>query len=106
MHFDAMALLIVERVMLEGIQPESAPKLAVDAREQIEIEFGGHARGVIVGGVEHLHRLDQVDADNQLGAASEDVRGIAQESRCLMRLEIADGRTGEKPDAYRRVSGF
>src|SRR5512137_1161892 len=47
MHFDAMALAVVERAMLENIQPESTAKLAVDAREQIEIEFGGHACGVV-----------------------------------------------------------
>jgi len=43
MHFDAVALAIVEGVMLEAVAPEGAAELAIDAREQVEIEFGGNA---------------------------------------------------------------
>ena len=46
--------------------------------------------------------LVQVGADNQYRAAAENLRGMAQESGGLMRLEIADGRAGKKSDARGR----
>src|SRR5690242_11258504 len=46
MHLDAMPLAIIERMMFEHVETESAAKLAIDARKQIEIELGGDARGI------------------------------------------------------------
>ena len=43
MHLDAVPLAVVEGVMLEAVELEIAAQLAVDAREQIEIELGGDA---------------------------------------------------------------
>ena len=56
MHFDAVTLAIVKGVMLERVEVEIAAELAVDAREQVEIERGGDAGGVVVGGVEDSRR--------------------------------------------------
>src|SRR3954468_23092694 len=41
MHLDARTLAVEERVMLEAGQIELGAELAVDARQQIAIEFGG-----------------------------------------------------------------
>src|SRR5450631_3725205 len=90
-HFDAVALAVVESVMLEGIELEIAAQLAIDANQQIEIEFGGDAVLVVIGGVENFGILDQVGADNQRCARAQDLRDVAQEGRRLMRLEIAYG---------------
>ena len=53
-HFDAVALTVVEGVMLEGFEVEGAAQFAIDAGQQIEIEFGGDAGLVVVGGVENI----------------------------------------------------
>ena len=102
MHLDAVALAVVEGVVLEACEIEIAAEFAVDAREQVEIELRGDAGGIVVGGVEHFGVLHQVDADDQRRAAPEHARGMAQERRRLVRLEIADGRAREKADARGR----
>src|SRR5664280_1372880 len=79
MHFDAVALAVEESVMLEAVEIEGATEFAIDAREQIEIERSGDAGLVVIGGVEDLGRLDQVDADDQRGAGAENLGRIAQE---------------------------
>ena len=48
-----LLLAIEERVMLERRKIEIGAKLAVDARQEIEIEFCGHAFGVVIGAIEH-----------------------------------------------------
>ena len=44
MHLDARALAVVEGVVLEACEVEIAAELAVDARQQVEIELRRHAR--------------------------------------------------------------
>src|SRR5262245_7311851 len=77
MHFDAVFFTIVKCVVLKHVELEISAELAVHAHEQVEIEFCRHAFGVIVGGVEHLRRLDQVDPDNERCALPEDICSIA-----------------------------
>src|SRR3546814_12349730 len=38
---------------------EIAVQLAVDARQQVEAELGGHAVSVVIGGIEQLGALDR-----------------------------------------------
>ena len=54
MHFDAVTLVVVKGVVLEGSEIEIGAQLAVDPGEQIEIEFRGYAFGVVVGAVENV----------------------------------------------------
>ncbi len=84
--------------MLERGQIEIRAEFAIDARQQIEIEFRGHARGIIIGGTEDLGVLDQIDADDEDRAGAQHGAGMAQKFRRLMRFEIADGRAREKAD--------
>src|SRR5262245_54815574 len=93
MHLDAPALHVEEGLMAEGANVEIAAKLAIDAREQIEIEARGDALGVVVGGVEDRRILHQVDADDQGCAGTQHVGGVLHESGSVMRLKIADGRS-------------
>src|SRR3954466_786453 len=53
MHLDARALAVEEGVMLEAGEVEFAAKLAIDARQQIEIELGGDALAVVIGLLQH-----------------------------------------------------
>src|SRR5262249_8450771 len=78
-HFDAMTLGIIEGVMAEAAKIEVGAQLTVDPRQQIEIEPGGHAGGVVVGGVEDTRVLHQVDPDDQMGAWSQHATGVPQE---------------------------
>src|SRR5947209_5270149 len=79
MHFDAMPLGIVEGMVAEACQVETAAELAVDAREQIEIELRRDAGAIIVGGIEDFRILHQVNADDKACAASQHAPGLAQE---------------------------
>ena len=63
---------------------------------RLRLNVGGDAGGVVVGGVEDARVLHQVDADDQVGAAAEHAAGVAQERAGLVRLEIADGRSGKE----------
>ena len=101
-HFDAVALAVVEGVVLEGVELEGAAQFAIDAHQQIEIELGGDAGRVVIGGVEHLYRLDQIDADDQRRARAQDAAGIAQERRRFVRLEIADGGARKEANPHGR----
>ena len=59
MHFDPMALDVVEGLVAKGTQIEVGAELAVDASEQIQVELRGDALGVVVGGIEPRRVLDR-----------------------------------------------
>ncbi len=103
MHFDARALAVEEGVMLEAREVELGAELAIDAREQIEIELRGDALRVVVGLLQDLRVLHQIDADDEDRAVAEDAAGVAQERRRLVRLEVADGRAREETGARQRL---
>ena len=88
--------------MLEGGKIEIGAELAIDAGQQIEIEFRGHALGIVIGGTQNLDVLDEIDADDENCPAAECVGGVAQKLCRLVRLEIADGRSWEETDARQR----
>ena len=88
--------------MLEGAKIEIGAELAIDARQQIEIEFRRDALGVVVGGVENLRILHQIDADHEQRARAQHAAGMAQEFARLVRLEIADGRARKEADPRQR----
>src|SRR6185436_16270692 len=75
-HLDTVSFTIVKCVVLEHVELEIAAELAIDAREQVKIEFCRHAFGVIVRSVEHLGRLDQVYTDDKCRAFSQNICGI------------------------------
>src|SRR5690606_13040695 len=71
-------------------------QLATDAAQQIEIESGGDAGAVVVGGLQALAVLEQVDTDQQAAAIRQQAAQVAQEVQCLMRLEVADAGAREE----------
>ena len=48
LHFDATEILIVLRVMTKAVQVKIAAQLPIDARQDIHVERGGHARRVVI----------------------------------------------------------
>src|SRR5580698_10303614 len=99
MHFDPAALGIVEGVVLEGFKIEIRAKLAIDARQQVEIEFGRDTFGVVVSAIENVRSLGEIDAHHEDRTSAQYGPGPAQKGRRLVRLEIADGRTGKETGA-------
>jgi len=78
-------------------------KIAVELRgfirsQQVQVERGGDAGGVVIGGVEDRGGLDEIDPDEQHRAAAEQRRRMPQKRMGLDRLEIADGRSREEAD--------
>jgi hypothetical protein len=65
-HLDPLALAIEERNVLEGVDVEVGVELAVDHAQDVAIELGGHAGGVVVGGLDDRRVLDQVGAEQQV----------------------------------------
>src|SRR5439155_15844126 len=77
MHLDAAPLAVVERPMAERVDIEVRQELAIDAREQIEVELGGHARGIVIGGIENVGVLDEIDTDDKRCACPQHAPGMA-----------------------------
>ena len=67
-HLDAARAFDPDGPVREAREIEVGVELAVEAREQVQVEGGGHARGVVVGALEHARVLLEVDA-HQEGAA-------------------------------------
>src|SRR6266550_2910811 len=99
MHFDATALTVVERPMAELVDIEVSRELAIDAREQVEVELRGYACGIVIGGVENVGVLDEVNANDEGRAGAQYAPGVAQERCRILRLEVADGGAREESGA-------
>ena len=84
--------------MGEAVEVETAAKLAIDAREQIEVESGGHALRVVIGGQEDRRRFLEIDADEEQAVLAQEPRCIGEEGGRLFMAEIADGRAGEEAE--------
>ena len=97
-HFDPRQDVVPARLVAEGVERDVAVELAVDALEQVEVELGGHALRVVIGGDQALDRLHPVHADQQLRAGAEQAAELAQQVGRAPRHEIADGRAGEEAE--------
>ena len=64
-HLDALRFFVVADDVLELAQVEIALQLAVDAAQQVQVERGGDAGGVVVGIEELGSGLHQVRAQQQ-----------------------------------------
>ena len=101
MHLDAPGHRVVEGVVAEPVQVEVAAELAVDARQQVQIERRSHALGVVIGGVQDVRVFLQIDAD-QHGAARTDLAARhLEEGLGFVAPQVADRRAREVDDATR-----
>ena len=102
MHLDPRQDVVPARFVAEGIDRNVAVELAIDPFEQVEIERGGDAFRVVIGGDQPLDRLDPVHADQQPRADAERLAEIAAADRSRVRgtkLPIVE--PGKKPSLGR-----
>src|SRR5260370_42575342 len=64
-HLDAAFVRIEGRVVMPLLQIEIGGEFAIGAREQVQIEFGGHARAVVVSSLKNMPIFPQIDANEQ-----------------------------------------
>jgi len=64
--------------MTEELQIEIAAEFAIDPGQDILVERGGNASGIVVGVEEHLPIFDQVRAEQQRIAGKKLAADIAQ----------------------------
>ena len=75
---------------------KSASSSRFSTRSMLQVELGGDAGRVVVGGLEPADVLDEVGAEQQRLAGLEHLRDRSEEPRPLLRLEVADRRAEER----------
>src|ERR1019366_3172822 len=106
MHFDAMAIAVIDGTMHERADVEITAQFAVDAMEHIEVEARGDARGIVIGVVQHALVLLEIDADHHPRAVPQNAAGAAQKGAGFMRLEISERGAREKSDLRHGADGL
>ena len=71
-HFDPPLGFVPTHHVLETIQVEISPEFTVDAREQILVERGRHAGGVIVRKNQPRNRFFEIGREQQCIAFAQD----------------------------------
>src|SRR5512134_2915525 len=102
-HLDAAARRVVEGAVAERRQVEIGAELAIDASEEVQIESGGDAARVVVGGVEPRRVLLEIDPDQEAPSPAQLYPGARQKRGGFGRGQIADGRTRKIHDAAARA---
>ena len=75
--------------MLDRVEVEACAELAVHAREEVARERGGHAGGVVVGGLERARLLHQVEAEEEVVAGRERIgRPAPRNAAVSLRLKL------------------
>ena len=88
-HLDPALGRVVEGVVAPAFQVEVRSQLAVDARKKIQIERGGHAARVVVGGVQHRGSFRRSTPTSMRAAMPRDIeRNACASSR--VRLPIVE----------------
>ncbi len=98
-HLDRRFVLVPACLVAELCRREVGVQLAVDAMQEVEVELGGDAFAVVVGGQQDVELLAQVDADDGGALPAGMAPHLPQEGRGLGGVEIADGGAGEEADA-------
>jgi hypothetical protein len=94
------------RDVAQPVERERPAELAVDPPREVEVEFGGDALRVVVGGLEHGDVLDEVHADQQLRIPAERQAHRAQQVDRGARDHVADRRAGEEAELGQAGDGF
>ncbi len=107
MHLDPGFGLVPEGPVAEMLDRDGAAELAVDAVEQVEVEGGRHAGGIVIGGDEDVLSLDPVDADQQHRARAAEVvgHGAQQVRRAVGGTMLPIVEPGKKPSFGSRRTG-
>ena len=98
MHLDTAPLVVIKSTVTKAGEVEIRVEFFVDAFKQVQVECGRDALGVVIGGVEGVFVLLEIDADQQRAAGPELAGRIAEERYRLIRAKVADGRAGKEND--------
>lgn len=62
-HLNTPNFLVIKGMMGKRRRIEIGTQLTIDARQEIEIEGGGDAVGIVIGGIEYLRVFFQIDTN-------------------------------------------
>ena len=99
MHLDTALRFVPPGFMLKGTEVEIAAKLPVDALQQVEIEGGRHALGIVISGDQDVGRLWLVEADDETAARAKVLSTQGEEAVDIMVQEVANRRPRKETDA-------
>ena len=106
MHFDAAEIGVPDGAVGEIVHVHRAAQFAVDAVQQVAVEGGGNAGGIIIGGLQRGHALAgarcQIEADHQPAFRPEQAGKAAQQIDGRAGGQVADGGAGEEPQLRQR----
>src|SRR6266850_3733134 len=95
-HLDPLPLDHVWGVMLERLRIECAPRHRVHVAKDVAVEFRGHARRVVVGGVDDGGLGYQICAEQQQVSRGEMAAHALEQPDRLGVLVVADGAAQEE----------
>ncbi len=101
MHLDPTLHGIVEGVVAEGAEVERGVELAVQPREDVQIEVRRHTLGVVVRGVQQHGVLSEIGAKDYRAVRSTRGGDAREEPRGIFRVEVADRGPREESHAPR-----
>ena len=90
-----LAQRIPQGEVIERVDVEVRPDLAVEHVQHVAGELGGDPVRVVVGGDETVDRLHQVDAEQQPARLGQLLGEHRQERPALLDVQVADGRAEE-----------
>src|ERR1700730_14736427 len=94
-HLNATRALVVNRLVSPEREIEVRAELTVRANEKIQIEFGGYAGAVVIGGFQNGAIFLKIDADDQPSAPPAEPANAPEKIRSDFRLHISNGRAGK-----------
>jgi hypothetical protein len=92
-------LAVEEGDVVEALGLEVGAELAVDDAQDVAVEGGRDAGGVVVRGLDAARVLDEVDAEQQRAVRPEQAADAAQEPAPGSGPEVADGAASSSPVA-------
>ena len=99
-HLHPPEPLVIARPVLETFQLEIRTEFPVDAGEQIEIEGCRHTLAVIIGRLQNLPVLLEIDTDQQTTAGAGQPGKPGQHPDCLPGFIVADAGAREENDPW------
>src|SRR5277367_303540 len=99
MHLDGRFSLVPPHAMLEPLKNKIACELAIDARQQIEIEACGDAGRVVIGWNKNGKRLTKIHPNQRTPLGADVTADSTQKRRDLNCVQVANGGPWKKGKA-------
>src|SRR3974390_1888147 len=90
MHFDALCLAVVNRLMLKPAQIKIRAELPVDPRQQIAVERRRHSQGIVVRSNERSNRFHEVRPEQQRITLPQNASHSLQKFNARVAIKVAD----------------